>query len=381
MSPPRILFLDQFGEMGGGQTVLVSLVQAALATGAAVTVLAPGGALQQALAARFGDAIAFVACAEPRLTHGRKSLADIGTLLAYGLRFRQYLPLLQRQNVIYLNGPRHLPHLLIYGLMTRARMFCHLHLDHSSIEKRLLRLAARWPTPFRLVANSRYVMTGIGARAGDVVLLENALDETFARLPFRNRFHDTSAPRTVAVIGTLRPEKGQDVAVKALTGRSDAVLHIIGRDGHGAEDWIRNLKSAAPSNILFDGETRDISGAMETMGIQFSLVPSRVAESFGLSAIESMACSCITIVSGRGGLAEISERTGALVAPDASTLAQALERLYALPPETLREIAQAQHDAALRHYHPDRFLSEATALFAAALKHSLGPQPANRSEA
>lgn len=367
MSLPRILFLDQFGEMGGGQTVLMSLVQAAMATGAAVTVLAPGGALQKALATRFDNAITFIACAEPRLTHGRKRMADIGTILAYGLRFRQYLPLLRRQDVIYLNGPRHLPHMLIYGLMTRARMFCHLHLDHAPAEKRLLRLASRWPKPFRLVANSRFVMAGIGARAGDVVLLENALDEMFASLPFHNRFCGASVPRVAAVIGTLRPEKGQDIAVNAFIDRPNAVLHIIGRDGHGAEDWIQTLKSTSPVNVVFDGEIHDIPGAVETMGIQFSLVPSRVAESFGLSAVESMACSSITIVSGRGGLAEIAERTGALVAEDEKALTQTLDRLFSTPPAELQAISLAQHNATLGHYGPARFQEEAQRLLSSAL--------------
>ena len=47
----RMLFADQYGEMGGGQTVLMSLLRAALKTGGQVSVLAPGGGtLESAIA-------------------------------------------------------------------------------------------------------------------------------------------------------------------------------------------------------------------------------------------------------------------------------------------------------------------------------------------
>ncbi len=332
----RILFLEQFGEMGGGQTVLMSLVHAAQAIGASVTILAPGGGtLERTIGEQFAGSVAFVSCPEPRLAHGRKGLADIVRLAAYGWRFRRYLNLLRQQDVIYLNGPRHLPHMLIYALLTRARQICHVHLDHSGTEKRLLRLAARWPARFHLVANSGFVINALRAPAGQVTLLENALGRDFGALAFDDRFTDASPSWTAAVIGTVRPEKGQDIAIAACGARTDIVLRILGRDADDAAEWIATLR-ASPGNILFDGPTSDVAEAIKNLGIQFSLVPSRRDESFGLVAIESMASSCITIVSGRGGLAEIAQQTGALVAADAPALAETLNRLLSLPAPELR---------------------------------------------
>lgn len=369
--PRRILFLDQYGDIGGGQTVLLSLLEAALGTGASVTVIAPGGGtLQHTIAQRFGTAVHFVPEAGPALTHGRKTLADVWSLLSYGWHFRRHRDVLRQQDIIYLNGPRHLPHMLIFSLLSRARMFCHLHLDHTGIEKKLLRLAARWPNRFHLVANSRFVLNALGARAKDVTLIENALDGRYSGLPFQDRFGGPHAPWTLSVIGTLRPEKGQDIAAKACAGRQDAVLHVIGRDGDGAQEWISDLRAAAPTNVVFDGPTSDLPGTLETLGVQFSLVPSRWEEPFGLVAIESMACSCITIVSGRGGLAEIAERTGALIAADEMALKQTLNHLFALPPAQLRDIARAQYEAAQHHYSPARFMARVRDLFTAALQET-----------
>lgn len=355
----RILFLDQYGEMGGGQTMLLSLVRAAKRTGADVTVLAPGGGALETfvrLSARF------VPCEEVRLTHGRKGLGDMLALLAHVWRFRRHLKLLRAQDVIYVNGLRLLPHMLLFAPLLRARTLYHLHMRHSRLEKTLLKLAARLPRTFRLVANSRFIAQDFGDDP-KLVLVENALPAAFAGLPFTDRFSGTDGWRA-AVVGTLRPEKGQDIAIAALP--PGMTLHLIGREGDGARHWATGLKQAHPG-VRFDGPATDVPAALQAAGTQFALVPSRAPESFGLAAIESMACSCLTIVSGAGGLAEIAERTGALLARDGAALAVLLARLCARPRAELAALARRQFEATQRHYAPQRFDSEMRALLEDAL--------------
>src|SRR5690606_28037918 len=94
---------------------------------------------------------------------------------------------------------------------------------------------------------------------------------------------------------------------------------------------------------------------LDTRDIQFSLVPSRCEESFGLAAIEGMACSCLTIVSGRGGLAEIAAQTGALVAKDEADLSSVLDDLAGRSPDQLAALARNQHAATLAAYAPQLF--------------------------
>lgn len=359
----RILFLDQYGEIGGGQTVLLSLLQAALATGAQVTVMAPGGGgLEPAIRALSGD-ILFLPVEEPRLTHGHKGLGDIAALLAHLWRFRRRLPELRRQDLIYVNGLRHLPALLLFAPWIGARVIYHLHIRHSGLEKFLLRLAARLPQSFRLVANARFIADDFGENR-KLVLIENALTPAFSRLPFTDRF-STSSSWCAVVPGTLRPEKGQDIAIAAMP--SDMTLHLVGRDGDGASEWISALRKSAPVNIHFDGPAADVPAVLAAMGAQFGLVPSRWEEPFGLAAIECMACSCLTIVSGRGGLGEIAEKTGALVAPDIGALSGLLRRLCERPRRELATLARAQYDAAQRHYGPERFAAQVRTLLEQAL--------------
>jgi glycosyltransferase involved in cell wall biosynthesis len=359
----RLLFIDQYGEIGGGQTVLISLLRATSGT-YAVSVLAPGGgALEAAISKEFGDAITFIPCEEPRLTHGRKSLSDILLLLAYGIRFRKHLPLLRAQDVIWVNGLRHLPHMLRLSRKIPARIIYHVHLAHSRLERALLRHAARARQTFRLVVNSRFVAHGLDIPEDRLFLIENALNPAFAGRAFVDRFRQ-AGPWKGAVFGTLRPEKGQDIAVRAAAGQLR--LHIVGRDGDGAADWIAGLRREAGPSVRFDGPATDIPSCIDAMNPQFSLVPSRVLESFGLVAIESMACSCFTIVSGRGGLAEIAERTGALVACDGADLTRVLATLCETPAATLSAMAQRQFEATQHYYAPARFEAQVQALLTAA---------------
>ncbi len=364
----RLLFVDQYGGMGGGQRILLSILRAAVRTGGDISVLAPGGGpLQSAIAREFGTQITFIPCEEPPLTHGRKTMADFFVLLLYGWRFRRFRPLLAAQDVIYINGLRHLPHILILTRRLAARLIWHVHIGHSRIEKLLLRRAAQARNTWRLVVNSRFVRNGLNIAPGRICLIENALDASFANRTFVDRFTN-DGKWCAAVLGTLRPEKGQDIAVAVAKRRTQIALHLIGPSGNGAEVWLAALKSAAGPNVHFEGAVPDIAAAIDGIGMQFNLVPSRWNEPFGLVAIEGMACSCITIVSGRGGLAEIAERTGALVAADADSLGRILDDLCSQSPASLAAMARAQHRAVQEIYAPARFEAQVRELLQAALK-------------
>jgi glycosyltransferase involved in cell wall biosynthesis len=175
------------------------------------------------------------------------------------------------------------------------------------------------------------------------------------------------ALQRAAVIGTIRPEKGQDVAIAAIAPMKNITLYLIGRDGDGAANWIAALRRSAPAQVRFEGAVRDTAGAIAERDIQFNLVPSRW-ESFGLTAIEGMACSCLTIVSGQGGLEEIAEHTGALIAPDAQSMRTLLANLCALPATQLADLARRQHESTVTHYAPERFETQIQTL----LKEAIG---------
>jgi glycosyltransferase involved in cell wall biosynthesis len=363
-SRSRVLFVDQFGTIGGGQRVLLSLLRAAEQEFTDVGILAPPGPLEEAVHTQSGGRIAYHHCEEPKLTHGGKGLADILALFAYAWRFRKHFRLLKAQQVIYVNGLRHLPHMLIFALLSNARVIYHVHLAHSRTERWLIGLASRWPHTFRIVVISAFVAQQLNV-GRKIYVIRNGLDHSFARRAFVNRFDSTDW--RLAVIGTLRPEKGQDIAIDAVEMRPGITLHLIGKDGNGAESWLAALKARRLPNVIFDGPVENVAGRLDDLKVQFNLVPSRWQEPFGLVAIEGMACSCLTIVSGTGGLAEIAADTGAIVAKNRTELAAALDGLGAMSPEALAMLAHKQFEATQQTYAPERFEREARALLRAAM--------------
>ena len=77
-----IVFCDQYGQLGGGQQVLLELVSAALANSLAVKVLLPAGPCADQLEAAGAEVRRISACT---LTQGRKKFADILYGTAYCL--------------------------------------------------------------------------------------------------------------------------------------------------------------------------------------------------------------------------------------------------------------------------------------------------------
>jgi glycosyltransferase involved in cell wall biosynthesis len=351
----RLLLIDQFGTIGGGQTVLLSLLHPAQDVFKEVGVLAPAGPLQDAVQDQAGGKVAFHCCEEPRLTHGGKGMADLLGLIAYAWRFRRHIGLLKAQDVIYVNGLRHLPFMLAFSLLARTRVIYHVHLVHSRVERWLIWLASRWRGTICIVASSNFVASRL--RIGDKIrVIHNALGRDFARRTYVNRF---AAPGwRMAVVGTLRPEKGQDIAMAAVRDRADATLYLIGQDGSGAEHWIEDLKARRQANVIFHGTARNVAECLDALDIQINLVPSQWQEAFGLAAIEGMASSCVTLVSGAGGLREIASDTGAIVARTEPELAQAIDKLCGLPPARLDALAREQFEATQRAYAPERFERE-----------------------
>lgn len=347
-----ILFIDQSGSVGGGQTVLLSLIKAARLVDEEIVLLAPGGGdLHAEVEERFRGRITFVPCERPQFTLGKRPWTALAKMLAYTFRFRKHLPLLRASNLVYANGARQLPTLLLLAPFFRRRIILHVHTDYGFFEKLLLRVVRFLPNTRAIICNSDFVAKRLGVRCK---IIENALDDRFAVLPYADRFSASFTKIRAAVIGEIAPHKGQDMAVAGLKDQL-ADLYLIGL----RTDSAYQPTSVGAVNVFPINPTRDIPAAFERLGIQFNLVPSKCNEAFGLAAIEGMACSAITIVSGRGGLAEIAKRTGALIARDDKDIARTLKRLLEQPRGYLSTLANSQYNATMKFYNPARFQDRA----------------------
>ncbi len=365
-----VLFLDQYGSMGGGQRVLLELAQAARDAGWRVRALLPSGPCAQALT-RMGARVR--ATPECRLREGRKGPLDALALLWHTLRvFGAHLAALRRADLLYANGGRMYPLCFMASLLLRKPAAYHVHLNPGNAHIRLLRLLLRSGLTRRIVLPSRYI-EGV-LRAADAAfddsrmrLAENGLDERFDGLTFKDRF--TGRPlRHVGGVGRVCAEKGQDVLLPLAAALPDMYFHVLGDAAFYDHTYFEELKARAPSNVHFYGWVEDLPAKVEEIGLQVCLVPSRcpagegtrLFEASPLVPLQMTALSCLVIPRRLGVLAAMAERFGlpafeqdaelpallrALAAQDSATLAAGIRENVAL---VMRDCSHAAFQTRLR---------------------------------
>ncbi len=186
-----------------------------------------------------------------------------------------------------------------------------------------------------------------------VRVVHNGIDfETFRSPEARTR----GDVLEVVFLGRMIPDKGADVAVRAVArlGRRDIHFTVIGSQGFAPESTLtpfeRELRELARgANVTF---RPFIPRGMVVRALQaadVSLVPSRWPEPFALTVLEGMAAGTAVLASEIGGIPETVGETGGLVkAGDVDALAEALAALA--DDESLRErMVAAGLEVARRH--------------------------------
>lgn len=167
----------------------------------------------------------------------------------------------------------------------------------------------------------------------------------------------TEGPLRVLYIGRLSPRKGPDLVIAAASrlhsaGRAVEVT-LLGAVFEGYEWFERDLRSqAAEAGITVDfaGFHTDIWPFLEKADVL--LVPSRVDEPFGNTAVEGVLALRPVIASDSSGLREAAGGygTAALVAAgDAEAIASALTDIDARWDEIVSTVADSRAEALRRH--------------------------------
>jgi len=208
------------------------------------------------------------------------------------------------------------------------------------------KLWRRWRDAFDLiVANSasmrdRLLENGIGP----VEVLWNGVPVVPARPPL-------TGPPTVTCAGRLSREKGLDVLIRAFGAVVETIpaarLLIAGSgpEQEPLQRLVHELRLDPKVRIMGQMSMQEMECAFSTGWVH--AVPSRVEESFGLTAAEAMMRGTAVVASNAGGLAEITVdgETGLLVPPgDAVALADSLLRVL-----SNRDLAEQWGRNARRH--------------------------------
>lgn len=167
----------------------------------------------------------------------------------------------------------------------------------------------------------------------------------------------TEGPLRVLYVGRLSPRKGPDLVIEAAS-RLDAAgraveVTLLGAVFEGYEWFERDLRAqAAEAGITVDfaGFHTDIWPFLEKADVL--LVPSRVDEPFGNTAVEGVLALRPVIASDSSGLREAAGGygTAALVAAgDADAIASALTDIDARWDEIVSTVADSRAEALRRH--------------------------------
>ncbi len=363
MNALSILFVDQYREVAGGQVVLQTLVENAREKGFRVGVLAPlGGALEEALVSSWGSSVELHDLKQLDLHDGSKGVCDLFQLVAYCFYVLKFWRLTGSYNIIYVNGCRVAPAFFLLSLLRpRRRWFYHMHLCHSRMEKLIFAAISLVPSTYRIVIASSYIRDDFFrsvpfVRKSDrFVVLENCLSPAFANLPFTDRFPEGKPVLTVALIGRVSPEKGHDVLPRLARRFPSVRFLIIGRTAPAQHNFLRSLLEKSLPNLIYLGETSQLPKLLEEHHVQISIVPSRWEEPFGLTSIESMAASCVTLVAHKGMLSMIAERTGAPSFEDDDQLEQLLGQVFESDSDSLRKLARKEYDSVHSEFDMNTF--------------------------
>lgn len=316
----HIVFLEQYGSLGGGQQVLLELVRAALHTGFRATVLIPEGPCVDRLRALGAQVVVVPEC---RLSQGKKGIADIFRFARYGCRtFLRHISLLRHTDLIYVNGNRLSPVAMLAQLMLGRKAAYHIHLNHGGLERKLFLLALRLKSTRALVLPSEFIrreLLAADVRFDDprVQVVPNGLDARFSDIPFQDRF--TGRPlQHIGIVGRVSPEKGQDVLIPLAKHFPQLQFHVLGDAAFSSEDYYERLKREAPENVHFHGWVDDLPAKVNEIGLQVCLVPSRCPpespersfEAAPLVPLQMTALSCCVLVRKLGALEDVARELG-----------------------------------------------------------------------
>lgn len=360
-----ILFLDQYGELGGGQQVLLELALAALARGRSVCAMLPDGPCAARLETMGVRVVRVPAC---RLRQGRKKAADILRFAAYNCSLLlRHGRLFRAARLVYVNGNRLLPAAALSSLLLGRPAAYHIHLNHGRMERGLFAAVLRLRKTRAVVMPSAFIrreLVAADSRFDDprCVVVENGLDARFADIPYVDRFTEREL-RHVGVLGRVSPEKGQDVLLPLARAFPQLDFHVLGDAAFSSLDYLARLKTDAPANVHFHGWVDDVPAKVAEVGLQVCLVPSRCPpddptrsfEAAPLVPLQMAALSCLVAVRDLGALRDVARALHFPAFGTDASIADILRAFQVAAPPTLAARSRAAFDVVARGYSHTAF--------------------------
>lgn len=349
-SVPRLLVVDQSGQLGGAQLALLPLLDAW--RNQCEVVLFSNGPFRDRV---HELGVEVTVQREQRVVAIRKGRSRLDSLFALPAMIRQIGALARRarvSDVVYLNTQKALVLGALAGKLARKPVVWHAHDIMSrghfgALQLALVRFIVRHWVDL-VIANSQASETALRSLTGLPQSTFRTLHNGICAIPFENV--DDSARQDLrrslglpdgvfaaGLFGRLSPWKGIHVALDAMALLPSMHLVIVGAALFGEDDYEAMLKRkvselALDARVHFIGFRDDIPALMKALDavLHTAIEP----EPFGRVVVEGMMARRPVVATAAGGVLEIIDhrKNGLLIAPnDAYALADALSSLASSP--------------------------------------------------
>ncbi len=332
MTLKQILFIDQFARLGGGQRILLDVVEHLGKTHEVKVAFPEDGPVAETLRARDIEVLRY---AMPQLTAGSKPVFQQLQYLLHVRKTAQELALIgAHADLFYVNGPRAALPAVLAAKKLGKPVFIAIHLIHSGRELSLLRWCIQQETVKQVTFCSDVAaepFAGLGEK-GQIVW--NWVASEFLEKAALEKLQPDKV--RIGVLGRVSKNKGQRLFLEAalpLAEQNDSVSLSIGGDSdfedpsemHSLQQLAQN--SSASDRVTFEGSIADPVAYLDSLDIV--VVPSIADESFGLVAAEAMARGKPVVATLSGGLQSIilDNETGYLVPKEVVPLREAIAKL------------------------------------------------------
>ncbi len=316
----KILFLEQYAKLTGGQRVLISLIKG-LSDNYDPCVIVPGkGTLTEELEHLNIDYVIFPI---GYYTLGKKTIFDIfNYMLRLPLLIQKLRRLIKTKNIdlVYANGARTFVWGTIACSMTKTPMVWHIHsIFVQGLSKNLCIFFGKNKIVKKVIAVSKAAKRPLGALNGKIEVIYNAVD-TNIYFPAHNHTGslrdklDLGQDLLIAMVGFLMEWKGVDDLIRAakiVTSKYPQTRFVIVGDvlydkkGKRYKQYLMDLVTEfrLDNNVLFAGYRNDIPEIMRQLDIL--VLASKQPDPCPTSVIQAMASDTAVIASNFGGPAEI----------------------------------------------------------------------------
>jgi glycosyltransferase involved in cell wall biosynthesis len=370
-----ILFVDQSGEVGGAERVLLSVARPWCPPGRVV--LLADGPFQRALEAAGVPTDILALPAEVRSVRREGGLSAAARAFPGLARLVWRLArLAARHDLLYANTQKAFVLSALAAAVIRVPLVWHLHdiltADHFSATNRWLAIRLANLFADRVIAISPAVREAFVAAGGDarrVVVVDNGvdpapfmdLDRAVVAASLRGELGLPADTPLVGMFARLAEWKGQHVLIEAVARLPHVHAVIVGGPLFGAQDYEARLRRMAASpevagRVHFLGFRQDVAALMA--GVDVAVHGSVQPEPFGLVIVEAMLAGTPVVASSDANVRWLLDegRVGVLFPPGrADSLAGELDALLS-DAGRRHALSEAARDWAEQHFRLDAML-------------------------